>query len=112
MQRLIGTLFILAGLSAAQDKPLAFEVVSVKPSASQDFRTMRTQASGGRVTFTTVPLMLLVVQAYNLPFQSMRLTGMPEWARREAFDIEAKAPDDALPPGLDPNERNARMRTM
>jgi uncharacterized protein (TIGR03435 family) len=109
---LVTALLIAAAPLAAQQKPLTFEVISVKPSQSQDFRTMRNQLSGGRITMTTVPLILLVSQAYNLPFQSMRLVGLPEWARRETFDIEAKAADDVIPPGLDPNERNARMRLL
>jgi uncharacterized protein (TIGR03435 family) len=108
----IPVLLIAAASLAAQQKPLTFEVASVKPSASQDMRTMRSQVSGGRVTFTTVPLILLVAQAYNIPFQSMRLTGLPEWARRENFDIEAKAADELFPPDLDSNERKIRMRSL
>jgi uncharacterized protein (TIGR03435 family) len=111
-RKLLPVLLIAAAPLAAQQKPLSFEVTSVKPSQSQDFRTMRNQLSGGRITLTTMPLALLVAQAYNLPFQSMRLTGLPQWAFRETFDIEAKAADDVIPPGLDPNERNARMRLL
>jgi uncharacterized protein (TIGR03435 family) len=103
---------MLAASLAAQPKPLTFEVASVKPTASQDMRNMRMNTTGNRVSLTSVPLVLLVSQAYNLPFQSMRLIGLPEWAFREAFDIEAKAAEDVLPPDLDPNERRLRMRAL
>jgi uncharacterized protein (TIGR03435 family) len=97
---------------AGQQKPLTFEVASVKPTSSQDMRNMRIGASGARISMTSVPLVLLLAQAYNLPFQSMRLTGVPEWAFREAFDIEAKAADDVFPPDIDPNERRNRVRAL
>jgi len=89
-----------------------FEVTSVKPSQSQDMRNMRSGGSGSRISMTTVPVALLIAQAYNVPFQSLRLVGLPQWAFRETFDIEAKAADDVLPPSLDANERRNRGRIL
>jgi uncharacterized protein (TIGR03435 family) len=112
VQKLLPVLLLAAAPLAGQPKPLTFEVASVKPTTSQDMRNMRFNASGARISMTSVPLVLLVAQAYNLPFQSMRLTGMPQWAFREAFDIEARAADDVFPPGLEANERARRMRAL
>src|SRR5262245_51590506 len=92
--------------------PLSFEVTSVKPNTTEDMRNMRVQATGGRFTATNVPLALLVQNAYNLPFQSMRLVGLPEWAFRERFDVQAKAADHVFPAELGSNERNERMRAL
>lgn len=69
---------------------------------------------GGRVVVTRMPLQLLISIAYDLPFQSSRLTGGPAWVRSgsDTFDIDARAPQDALPPGLLGRAREARLKRM
>jgi len=105
----------IAAPALAQPKPaepLAFEVTSVKPNNSEDMRGIRTQAVGTRYSATNLPLGLLVVNAYNLPFQSMRLKGLLEWAFRERFDIDARAAADVLPDDLAANQRKDRMHAL
>ncbi len=81
----------------AQRKP-AFEVTSVKPNTSADFRGAQMQfLPGGRFVATNYPLQFVIAAAWNVPFQGPRLSGGPEWLRSERFDIEAKAANGAVP---------------
>ena len=52
--------------------------------------------------------------AYDLPFQSPRLTGGPQWERAagEKYDIEAVAPADAIRQSLPAKTREEKMRLM
>jgi uncharacterized protein (TIGR03435 family) len=92
----------------------AFDVVSIKPNASRDVRAMRLQVlPGGRLVATDLPLLSLIVFAYKVPINpSERLTGVPEWAVQERYDIAAKAPEGAVPLALPPPAFRARMRAM
>ena len=66
----------------------AFEVASLKPET-------RTQpgrldvAPGGRIVATNVTLPALLMFSYDV--RGYRVIGIPEWANRERFSIEAKA---------------------
>ena len=107
---------LLVGAAAAtmpvMAQPPAFEVTSVKTNKSADMRSMRMQAlPGGRFSAANVPLRLIIVTAYNLPFQSMRLSG-PDWINSEKFDIEAKAGDGMMPAELPDKDRQEKMRLM
>ena len=49
--------------------------------------------------------------AYEVPVNpSPRLSGLPEW--RETYDIEARAPANAVPSGLQESEKRRRMQGM
>ena len=78
--------------------PLAFEAASVKPNKSATRPGMQF-LPGGRFTATNMPLQLLIASAYDVPFQSVRLSGGPNWIRSERYDIEATAGPGAIPPG-------------
>src|SRR4051812_25594196 len=97
---------VATAIWAAESNP-KFEVASVKPNKT-DVRTalgMKT-SPGGKVTITNLPLLILIAFAYEVPFQSaQRLSGGPDWIRGERFDIEAKAPDGAIPPAATGRER-------
>jgi uncharacterized protein (TIGR03435 family) len=84
---------VAAGVAAGQ----SFEVASIKPNATEDFRQMRMRVSpGGRFSATAITPRSLLVYAYNLPMnQSERLVGVPQWTGMERFDIEAKGAADA-----------------
>jgi len=91
----------------------AFEVVSIKPDRSGDPRSIRFQVLPGRLVATALPPLFLLAYAYDLPMNpSPRISGVPDWAIRERYDIEAKAPDGALPAGLTSTEVRARMKPM
>jgi uncharacterized protein (TIGR03435 family) len=103
--------FLLFALPAfAQSQ--AFEVISVKPARSGDPRNMRMRVlANGDLKASAVPVLLLLRYAYDVPINpSPRLSGLPGW--RETYDIEAKAPANAVPPGLPEGERRGRMQGM
>ena len=107
-------LLLLATLSAlhAQSGP-AFEVVSVKTTPPGESRRVGLQFQpGGRFVATNCPLLMIIATAYNVPFQSQRLTGGPDWIRSARFDIEATAPKGALPPNASAKGRADQLRLM
>lgn len=114
----VAFVFVLSPLTmirAAQESQLAFEVASVRPNSSAGFRNAQFQfLPGGRLVIRNEPLAIIVAAAYNLPFQSPRLTGGLEWehAASEKYDIEAVAPVGAVPQGLPANAREDKMRLM
>jgi uncharacterized protein (TIGR03435 family) len=94
---------------------LAFEVASVKPNNSTDFRNNTLQfLPGGRFVARNIPLLMIVAEAYNTPFQSPRLTGGPDWKRLafDRYDIEAAAEKGAIPAGSSTKARDDKMRLM
>jgi uncharacterized protein (TIGR03435 family) len=99
---------------AQQPARPAFEVVSVKPNTSQDFRQgiQLDVSPAGKLTSKNIPLLMTIATAYNIPFQSSRLTGAPDWLGRDRFDIEATPPADAFPATLSGPARDAKLRAM
>jgi uncharacterized protein (TIGR03435 family) len=69
---------------------------------------------GGNFSVSGVPLKFVIATAWNVGFQSVRLTGGPDWVNSidSAYDIEAKAPEGAFPPGMPSNGRAEKMRQM
>jgi len=93
----------------------AFETASVKPNTDADLRNTRFDfLPGGRLIARNVPLLIVIATAYNIPFQSPRLTGGPGWQKSALarFDIAAVAPQGSIPPGLSSKARAAQMRLM
>jgi bla regulator protein BlaR1 len=96
---------------------LKFEVASVKPNKSDDFRkALQPHLEGDRFITVNVPLGIIVAMAYNVPFQypggsHPRFTGLRDKIMGERFDIEAKAEPGALPKGP-ASLRNEKMRAM
>lgn len=84
--------------------PLAFEVVSVKPSQASD--RIGLGNSPGGVTFTNVPLRTIILQAYRL--QDFDLVNAPAWTSTERFDVTARTGK----PGLTDDERREMLRTL
>ncbi len=95
------------------EKPLAFEVASVKPAdAKSDSRRVNWQVlPGGRLVGANVPLKWLIANAFEVSFQSKRLTGGPDWLG-ERYDIEATAEKGAIPPSMSTKERNKKISAM
>jgi uncharacterized protein (TIGR03435 family) len=96
------------------EKPLAFEVASVKAGKSADPRSFGSMkpGPGGRLSVTDTLLYVIIATAYDVAIQSPRLSGGPAWIRSERYDIEAAAEKGAIPPELPSKERDARMRSM
>ena len=101
---------LLAWPAVAQSQ--TFEAVSIKPARSSDPRNMRMRVlPNGDLTASAVPVLLLVQYAYDVPVNpSPRLSGLPGW--RETYEIEAKAPANAVPAGLPDGEKRRRMQGM
>jgi uncharacterized protein (TIGR03435 family) len=101
-----------AGAQPAPQRP-AFEVASVKPNNSADFRNAQLKfLPGGKLLVKNIPILMIVAAAYDLPFQSPRLTGGREWKALlgEKYDIEATA--EPAPDGLSAKAREARIKLM
>ena len=92
----------------------AFDVVSIKPDRVGDPRNMRIQIlPGGRVSATAIPPLVLLGYAYDIPMNpSSRVSGVPDWAIRERYDVEAKAAGGAVPAALSATEVRARIQPM
>jgi uncharacterized protein (TIGR03435 family) len=103
--------FLLSALPAVAHSQ-AFEVIAIKPAPSDDPRNMRIRVlPNGDLTASAVPVVLLVSYAYDVPVNpSPRLSGLPGW--RETYDIEAKAPANAVPAGLPGGEKRRRVQGM
>jgi uncharacterized protein (TIGR03435 family) len=72
-----------------------FEVASVKPNKSGDPRVFNHNGAGGRFTVTNFPVLLLIMQAYQM--QESHIVGGPAWITSDRFDIVAKAQGDVPP---------------
>jgi uncharacterized protein (TIGR03435 family) len=77
----------LCAQTSAQ-KPLAFEVASIKPSNSVERLSGIQRQPGGRVTITNMTLRTLITFAYQIT--GYQLVGGPSWADRDTFDVLAR----------------------
>jgi len=67
----------------------------------------------GDVTASAVSAFALLRYVYGVPSNpSPLLSGLPDWTMRERYDIEAKAPVNAIPRGLPGGEVRDRIRQM
>jgi len=88
----------------------SFEVASVKANRTTDPRQQRWQYQpGGNLSISNIPLYMIIAEAYDIPIQSVRLSGGPDWLRSERFDIQAKG---NLPTNLSYREHAAKTRLM
>jgi uncharacterized protein (TIGR03435 family) len=86
----------LAPSQVADAKHSAFEVASIKPNASGDWKSGQTTQPGGRFTARNVTLRFLIQGAYGrLP--EFRVSGGPSWIDSDRFDIIAKAEGNPTP---------------
>jgi uncharacterized protein (TIGR03435 family) len=98
----------LGGALAAQ----SFEVASIKVNASGERQMGYRVLPGGKLIIRNLPLYLIITTAYDLPFQSNRLTGGPEWIRSERYDIEGVAPAGVIPAAATDKQRDRVALTM
>jgi uncharacterized protein (TIGR03435 family) len=102
------TIIVVAALGRAQ----SFEVASIKQNKSEDPRLGMQYLPGGKFSATNTPLYVIIANAYGVSFQSVRLSGGPDWIRSERYDIEATAEQGAIPVGASPQVLNGKMRLM
>jgi bla regulator protein BlaR1 len=91
---------------------VGFEVASVKPNKSEDWHSTGMGFQNDRFFARNVPLHIIIATAYNVPFQSKRVTGDPKWVFQDRFDIEATVEKGAIPSGTPATVRNQKMRAM
>jgi uncharacterized protein (TIGR03435 family) len=91
--------------------PFAAASIKANPSTGPGLLAMQL-LPGGRLRIQNMPLYMIVAAAYNVPFQSQRLSGGPEWAWGDRFDIDATAEPGAIPAGATRDERDERMCAM
>jgi uncharacterized protein (TIGR03435 family) len=92
MPRFFAVLLLLNPVTAfcqSAEQPPGFEVVSIKPNKSGEFRSMMRGYPGGRFTATNVTLKTLIDWAYQV--RDFQVSGEPGWAATEKFDVAAKA---------------------
>jgi uncharacterized protein (TIGR03435 family) len=91
------------------EEPLAFDVASIKPNKSGDWRKGIGPAPGGRFTATNTTFRELVRFAYGFSqwTGNTRVTGGPQWIDTDHFDVVAKA--QGMP---SPQEMRVLVRTM
>ena len=100
-------LLALPALPQAQ----AFEAISITPARSGASSMRIRVLPNGDLSASAVPVLWLLHYAYDVPLNpSPRLSGLPAW--RETYDIEAKAPANAVPAGLSGPERRGRMQGL
>jgi uncharacterized protein (TIGR03435 family) len=92
----------------------AFETISIQPARSSDPRNMRVRImANGDLSASSMHVFFLLRYAYDTPLNaSPRLSGESAWRGRDLYDIEAKAPASAIPPGLPERERWNRVQRM
>jgi uncharacterized protein (TIGR03435 family) len=102
-------LVALPGLAQSQ----AFEVVTIKPDRSVEPRNVRIRVLPTGDFIASAPVLSLLAYAYDVPVQpTPPLSGLPDWAIHERYDIEAKVPANLVPPGLPASEVRGRTRQM
>jgi uncharacterized protein (TIGR03435 family) len=110
---LFATIAAASHIYAQSSAAPSFAAASVKRNPSTGPGPLGMQfLPGGRLRIQNLPLYMIVASAYNVPFQSSRLSGGPDWARGDRFDIDATAEPGAIPAGATPERCDEIMRTM
>jgi len=105
--------YLLLALPAVAQSQ-AFVTITIKSARSADPRNARVQVlPNGNLIASAVPVITLLSYAYDVPVNpSSRLSPLPDWTRRERYDIEGKAPAHAIPSGLQDSEVRRRIQQM
>jgi uncharacterized protein (TIGR03435 family) len=92
----LGASVTLLGQTQPDQKPLAFEVASVKPNKSGSIRSNLGLQPGGRFTAVNVSLVGLIRVAYGTagPLPQSSFPDVPNWFYTDQYDIMAKAEGD------------------
>jgi len=101
----------LRGQTPSDQKPLAFDVASIKLNSSAEERVAGGFLQGGRYRVTNYSLRSLIAAAYLRPqvTPDFLIAGGPDWIDTARFDIDAKAATDFSPA---PDGPSAPRRVM
>lgn len=88
----------LAPLRAQWPAAPAFQVASVRRNTTGDSRSSLRLPETGTVSFTNVPIRVLILQAYQMDRFKLVTAVDDSLLEGPRFDVQAKPPDDA-PPG-------------
>ncbi len=108
----------LAQTPAENDKPLAFEVVSIRPDPSSTLGHDQIAVTPDGWRMAHVPLMAALTTAYvpttsdAMMYTVSTLAGIPDWVRTEIYTIDAKVPESDLAAWQNPATQPAMLRTM
>ena len=98
-------LTVVVLFAQSEKKKLTFDVISIKPHKPGDDRWFFSTPSGGRFNAYNLTLLNLIQVAYVddvMPLPDFVVKGLPGWAERDRFDVEAQ-PE----PGFRPTKRQA-----
>ena len=92
----------------------AFATITINTARSADPRNERLRVlPNGDLTASAVPVITLLSSAYDVPVNpSERISPLPDWVISERYDIQAKAPANAITPGLPDSEVRSRIQQM
>ena len=102
----------LLGQEQTDQKPLAFEVASVKPTVGREPVSVAFQP-GGRFRAINADVFSLIGLSYAqgpLPFFPSQIVGAPDWTRTEHFDITAKVSDELA--ATDPSNLQSNLPAL
>jgi len=105
--------YLLVALPAVAQSQ-AFSRITIKPAHLADPRNARVQVlPNGDLIASAVPVITLLSYAYDVPVNpSPRLSPLPDWTVGEKYDIEAKAPANAVPPRPQDSDVRSRIQQM
>lgn len=105
-------------IQASADKPIAFEVVSIRPDPSSSLRDQQITITPDGWHMEHGSFMTPMLTAYvpttsdAMMYTMSTLVGFPDWVRTEIYDIDAKVPESDLAVWQNPATRPAMLRTM
>ena len=105
-------------IQAHNEKPLAFEVVSIRPdlSSAPGHEQITVTPDGWRMThgLLMTPLLTAYVPTTSdaMMYTVSTLTGVPDWVRTEIYNIDAKVAEPDLSAWQNPATQPAMLRTM
>jgi uncharacterized protein (TIGR03435 family) len=84
-------IFLIGSVGAAQ----SFEVASIKPHPGEVTISADPAVRGSRVIGTASTLLDMITNAYGVRYD--QVSGAPNWAGSDHYDVDAKAPGDTPP---------------
>jgi uncharacterized protein (TIGR03435 family) len=101
---------ISAAISYGQTRAPAFDVAAVKPSkpSSSDWTGLQIPG-GGRFNANSVSLKAIIHFAYGV--QDSQISGGPNWAGTDLFEVIAKAEGDATPAQIKQRRQQPPVRS-